>query len=301
MDTKKFRQLMRRADRLFDKNEIEKAIKAVEEGLEMCGRSDYDELAEAENFLGDLYDNMDGMELRTERHYLAAINHRKTQFEGDRTDDHLEMLAEDLCDLGGFYFDIGKYDRAISVYTDSLNRYKELYGRDADKFGPELAMQHYNMALAIAKKDDLFAKPHLEEALELFRAHYEKTGEGFMEMSATLSLLTFDYIRDGDYDQALALAEEGLEVASESDGNSLIMLYVAKGKIYRKLGLEKAYERMACRIGELDPTGQAFGFVENDDDEAEDPKLVGGMLSEADDLHAEFPDFFPDGKKRELN
>lgn len=301
MDTKKFRQLMRRAERLLDKNDIEKAIKTVEEGLGLCGRSDYDELAEAENFLGDLYDNMDGMELRTEHHYLAAINYRKSWLEEGRTDDRLAMLADDFCELGGFYFDIGKFNRAMSAYTESLNCYKELYGRDADKFGPELAMQHYNMALTIAKKDDIFAKPHLEEALELFRAHYGKTGESFMEMTAALSLLAFDYIRDNDYDQALALAEEGLDVASESDGNALVMLYAAKGKIFHKLGLEKACERMVDRIGELDPTGQMLGFVENDDDEAEEPKLVGGMLSETDDLHAEFPDFFPDTKKRELN
>lgn len=162
----------------------------------------------------------EGLLYFSEEDYAKAIDYleeaigMRSVFSGDINTDMKEYLAES-------YMKLNENDKAVALYDDLIRE-------------DPAEVRHY-----VLKSECLTADENEEEAREVLRRGYEKTGD-----SGLLLTLCERYLADGDYEQALDCAAEGSKAGGGNEADFLfaqVVIYEKQGDYQSALEACKEY------------------------------------------------------------
>ena len=118
-----------------------------------------------------------------------------------RVDDECKMM----CALGGLFFKKGEYDRAFTIFEESLLKRQRILGDDH----PDTLASHIKLAETVAEMGQ-----H-DRALLMSQQCHENCkrilGEGHTDTLKSIDVVASLFVRKGEYDRALVLLQDSLD------------------------------------------------------------------------------------------
>ena len=158
-----------------------------------------------------------GVELYQRGDFLEAIEHWQTALTAYQSTNNRRNAAIVRENLARAYQQIGQTSQAISYWEQAINHYRQLenwqqVGRlltEQAQAYSRLGQSQKAIALLCGRVDEN-SNCTLQSALQLARTHQDKVGE-----AAALGSLGDAYRLQGNYDQAIALLQDSLQLAHQ--------------------------------------------------------------------------------------
>ena len=190
----------------FYEKQPDKAIHYAREALGLARKFEKKEqIIESYRLLAGSFTDSD--EYDSAKYYYTALANYAV-----RAGDSL-LLAESLSNIGGFYYYIDEYNKAIRYY-DSANAVFDIIGEDTRKLYNEINISIIHSVLGDVRSSLEVLKKHEDKLLQLDKKP---------ELATTYTSIGESYKKLGIYDSSRIYINKALKIAKETDNIRLII------------------------------------------------------------------------------